>query len=791
MLKNYLQIAYRNFLRNKKYFLINVFGLSFGITACLLIFTYIYHETNSFDKDFSDSERIYRVISTATFDGKESIFPFTLGKFGPVSKEQVTGIENMFRVHHYPNIELEYETYKSSALTIQYVDSTFFEVLDYPLEVGNYDNNLLSPYSVILSKQTALKIFGKSDPYFKIVKIEGQNYTVKGVVDTEKFKSHFHFDVLSSMSSLIRPDYNIIEIEGIHFPTYLKLSEEVSVESIYEQLNIINDKITKEKFGQYEIDLDIYLQPLKRIHLFSDYNPDYAITTDIKYIYLFTALAIFILLIAVVNFINLSIAIYNKRTKEVGIRKVVGARRKDLITQFVSESVLITFIAFIFSLIFVEMLSNPFRNIMQAHIELIYYQSPIVLLLIFGSIVLIGFLSGLYPAFYLSGLKTIVSLKGIRKIQKFNLRKILVVMQFGISIFIIIVLLLLSYQMKYLKDKDMNFERSNIIVLKDLTEKVIEDYQVIKRELEQISGIVCATASYSVPGINRISNDFVYIKGQDPNSGIIFNFNNIHFDYIKTFGIKIAQGRDYSEVLGSMETGYIINEVAAKRLALENPIGIIINAREQEGKIIGVVEDFNIRSLHEPISPLLLYMQYKYFNYISIKVSSNDILIIENIKQKIKEIDPDYVFDYFYIDEALKNMYQDEDRTYGLFSYAAILAIIISLFGLYALTLFTMQDNIKAIGVRKVMGASNKIIVINLLKDLTKWVLISNIIAWPVAFYFMKDWLHKFAYSIDIYEYWWCFILATTLTFILSILVIINQSLRAANTNPVESLKYE
>ena len=791
MIKNYLLIAYRNFLRNKKYLLINVLGFSFGITTCLLIFTYIFYEIISFDKNFSSSDKIYRVVSTATFDGKESVFPYSLGKLGSNAKEQISGIDNMFRVHHYPNIELEYETYKSSALTIQYIDSTFFEVLDFPFSTGDPKNALKTPYSVVLSKQIALKIFGASDPYFKTLKIEGENYTVKGIIDTEKYKSHFSFDVLASMSSLIRPDYNIIENEGIHFPTYFKLRENVSAESLYNQLNIINDNLTKEKFGQYEIDLDIYLQPLKRIHLYSDYNPDYAITTSINYIYLFTALALFILLIAVINFINLSIAIYNKRIKEVGIRKVNGASRKDLITQFVTESVLITFIAFVFSLIFVEMLSNPFRNLMQSDIQLIYYQNAVVLLLLFVSIIFIGFLSGIYPAFYLSGLKTIISLKGTSKIKKYNLRKILVILQFSISIFIIIVLLLLSNQMKYLKNKDMNFDRSDIIVLKDLTEKVIRDYPIFKAKLEQIPEIVSVSASVSVPGVNRISNDFIYVKGQDPNSGIVFNFNNIHYDYIKTYGIKLAQGRDFSKEFSTDNKGYIINETAAKKLSLEKPIGTIINARGQEGEIIGIVEDFNFRSLHEPIGPVLLYMSYNYYNYISVKVSSHDVLIIENIKQIIREIDPDYVFDYFYIDDTLRNLYKDEDRTFQLFSYAAVLAIIISLLGLFALTLFTMQDNLKAIGIRKVLGASNKSIVSILLTDLTKWVLISNVLAWPVAFYFMKTWLQKFAFSINLYEYWWCFIVATAGTFILSILVIINQSLKAANSNPVDSLKYE
>ena len=337
----------------------------------------------------------------------------------------------------------------------------------------------------------------------------------------------------------------------------------------------------------------------------------------------------------------------------------------------------------------------------------------------------------------------------------------------------------------------MNFDRSNIIVIKDLTEKIIEDYPIIKNELEQIPVIVNATASVSVPGINRVSNDFIYVKGEDQNSGVLFNINNIHFDYTKTYGIKFAYGRDFTKEFNSESTGYIINETAAKKLALKEPVGTIINVREQEGEIIGVVKDFNFRSLHEPISPVLLYMRHNYYSFISFKVSGEEVLIIEKLKQKFKKIDPDYIFDYFYLDESLKNMYKDEDRTYELFSYAAILAIIISLLGLFALTLFNMQENVKAIGIRKVMGASNKSIVIALLKELTGWVFISNVIAWPVAFYFIKTWLQKFAYSIDIYEYWWCFIVATAGTLILSILVIINQSLKAANTNPVDSLKYE
>ncbi|MFC2096439.1 ABC transporter permease [Bacteroidota bacterium] len=790
MLRNYFKIAYRNFIRNKKYLLINVLGFSFGITACLLIFTYIYQETFGFDNVFSDKDRVYRVISSSVIDGKESVFPYALGDFGAEAIEKINGIEKMFRVHHYSNVELSYETYKSSALTIRYVDSIFFEILDYPLIVGDPINALKTPFSAVLTKETALKIFGTTDPYFKIVEIDGKNYTIKGIIDTEKYKSHFQFDVLTSMSSLIRPDYNIIEREGIHFPTYFKLFEGAKVENVNDELNKLMNKIIEEKFSQFGIDLDIDLQPLSKIHLHSNFSPDYAIITNISYISLFSVLAIFILLIAIINFINLSIAIYNKRTKEVGIRKVNGARRKDLIIQFVTESILITFIAFVFSLIFVEVLSVPFRNLMQSDIQLIYYKNPIILFLLFVSIIFIGFLSGIYPAYYLSGLKTVTTLKGVKKIKKYNLRKVLVIFQFGISIFIIIVLLLLSNQMKYLKNKDMNFDRSNVIVIKDLTEKVIEDYLTIKNELEQIPGIVSTTASYSVPGINRESNDYIYVKGQDPSSGVLFNINNIHFDYTKTFGIKFVEGTDFSEEFTS-ETGYIINEVAAKKLALEEPVGSIIVVREEEGEVICVVKDFNFRSLHTPISPVVLYMRNNYFSFISCKLLGDEELIIEKIKQKFEEVDPDYVFDYFYIDEALKNMYKDEERTFELFSFAAVLAVIISLLGLFALTLFNMQENLQAIVIRKVLGASNKIIVFSLLKDLTKWVLISNLIAWPIAFYFMKIWLRKFAYSIDLYEYWWCFLIATIGTLVLSIIVIINQSLKAANSNPVDVLKYE
>ncbi|NQV02110.1 MAG: ABC transporter permease, partial [Bacteroidia bacterium] len=692
MLKEYLKITFRIFKRQKGYILINVFGFSFGLAACLLILTYIANEM-SYDRMFKDADRVYRLVSSANHNEKETVFPYTLGKTGAAAIAQIPGIESMFRIHTYGGTDVELNDFKSSALNVLYVDSTFFKVLDYTFIAGDPLTALEQPYSIVLTQEMAQILFGDENPISNSVKIDGESYRITGVIIDPPVNSHIEFDILAPLSTVCRADYNIIVREGIHFPTYFKLAENIDLGSLAEELNRINDLLIKERMGDFDIDVDVALQPLKQIHLFSNFDPDYARTTNISYVYLFSVLALFIIIIAVINFINLTTAIYESRRREVGIRKVNGAKRKNLISQFITESILITFVSMVIAMVIVEVVSGYFKQLMGSDIPIIYYNNPVILLFILLFTLMVGFVSGIYPAFYLSNVKTIHAIKGSGSgmVQKFNLRKVLVIFQFSISTFIVIILLLLFYQMKFMKNRDLGFDRNNVVVIQNLTENIRKGFPSIKGELMNNPNIRSVTASHSVPGKNRVSNDFVYFKGEDPNSGILFNVNRILHDYYSTYGIAFKYGRDFS-IQNSLDfEACIINETGAKKLGEENPVGRKLIRHDKQFTIIGVVKDFDFESMHKLISPVIFTLRSDWFAFISVKTEGEPTSsIINSVREALKKADPNYVFDYFYIDDVFRTMYAAEDRTFRLFLSASVLAVFISVSGLFALTLFSV-----------------------------------------------------------------------------------------------------
>jgi len=794
MFRSYLISALRNFIKNKFNSFLNIVGLAIGLTVCLFILSYVFYET-SYDNFVPNKDRIYRLVGKYHLNGRESKSPYTVGKLGPEAIKEIPGIESMFRIHCYQGIELRYENFKTSNYSIAYVDPGFLEIFQLPFKTGLPETAFNETNSVVLTAHVAEALFGDEEPYGKSVKISGRIFKVTGVL--EKLPDNFHlnvFDVFTTMSSVITPEYNIIEREGTHFPTYFLLSKDVNIAEFNQKLDALADRLVEEKFSGYGIEVENYLQPLTAIHLSAGFSSDYAKNVNVSYLYLFSALALFIIIIAVVNFINLTTAIYEKRSKEVGIRKVSGAHRYDLVFQFISESILMTLFSFVIALVFVEVFSSLFTDLIGQYIPIIYYKTPGLIVLIILFVLTIGFASGIYPAFYLSGVKPIKAIKGIRQSngKSINLRKILVVFQFSISIFIIITLILLNNQMSFVKNKELGFDKKNVFVLQNLTNQIRNSYPTIKAELQQFPEVLYITASQSVPGKSRVSNDIIYRVEETRETGVLFNINRIQHDYLSTYGIKLIEGQDFSKEYRLDSTKAIINEFGAKKLGLKNPIGQRVKIDDFTLTIIGVVADYNFKSLHNAIGPVLMNMQSAWYRFISIKSSShNSDLLMEKIKALLKKADPNYVLDYYEVESSFQQMYEAEDRMFRLFTYASVLAIIISILGLYALTAFTMHSKFKEIGIRKTLGATVGSITTSLIRSLTIWVVIANFIAWPASYYFMSSWLNKFEYRINLIDQWWVFLLATFIVYALAFFTVYFQSRKAANTNPVESLKYE
>ncbi len=772
---------------------INIIGLSIGMAVCFMIFNYLIHELG-FDNFNTKKDQIYRIALKAQTGGREITAPFSVGTLGQEAVQEIPGVEDYVRFYSFGNFEVEKDERKYSDLEGIYIDSSFFKIFDYRLVSGIPQTALMVPKSVVITESLAERLFADEDPYMNTLRLDDEDFTITGIMEDFPSNSHLSFDLAVSFSTICNSEFDITKNEGVSFPTYLVLNENSNPDTIASQLSALNDRIIDDLFGAYSLKTDLWLQPLNDVHLKSNFTFEYANISSISNIYLFSALAIFIIIIAVINFINLSTAIYEKRAREIGIRKIVGAQRNNLIGQFISESVILAFISFLISLLWVELLTTPFSELMNVIIPVVYWQSPLYFFGIIVFVIVVGVISGSYPAFYLSGIKVFTAIKGgiIPGRNKYALRKVLVVLQFGISAFMIIIIALLFLQMRFVKNKELGFERENIIVFQNFTEKIIDKYETLKPALSQIPEITSLAASQQIPGKNRTSNNMVYKEGDSPDNSIIMNVNRVMPDYITTMGIELKEGRVFSKENGLDSVEFILNETAAVKLGLDDPVGKKIYEMDSKGPVVGIVKDYHVKSLHRKIEPVVLKISSRYFRYISVKIlSGNPKPVLEKIKGVFQEFDPAYETDYIFIDNVFHELYDAEDRTFSLFSYAAILAIVISLLGLFSLTSISMQKRNKEIGVRKTLGAGVGQIVILLLNSITRWTLIANLIAWPVAYVFMKNWLLKFEYRINIIYAWYAFVLAALIVYGISILTVYFLSRKAALSNPVDALRYE
>ncbi len=793
MIRNYFKLALRNIQKNKVNSFINIFGLSIGFSVSILMMLYVEYQL-SFDHFHENEGRIYRLTITGSMsDGKELEAAVTGGDIAPLLKDNVAEIEHISRVYAWYGREITLDERRFTKDQIVYVDSAFFKIFSFNLLKGNPNTALSEPNTIILTRSIARKYFGEDDPMNKTLKVNGYEYLITGIMEDFPVNSHLKYDLVASFSSLERPDWNIVQNNGISFPTYIMTYRDVDYDMFSQKTIELADKKMNERFGPHGINVSHAIQPLNKIYLFSNFGYDNSKRGDIRNVYIFSFLAFFIIMIAVFNFMNLYTAQSEKRMREIGLRKVAGASKTDLIKQFIGESVIIAMLSFIFSLLLNELLIGGFSRLLDEPLQLPYRHNPVLLIGILLFVIVVGIISGIYPAFYLSQIMPAKIMKGTRHNNgKPNpLRKILVTLQFAITVFLIIAVLLLHFQIRFMKTKSLGFDRENVITVEQITHKLHKSYESLKAELLQNPSILSVTGSQSIPGLSR-SIQNCYRQGDDPRNAVLIHENRVQQDYVKTFGITITEGRDFDPKMRTDTASVLINQKAVEKLGLTDPIGAKIYVWQFPCTVIGVMADYNYFSLHEEIDPLALTLYEKWFNRISIRMRPDDVAeTMGFIKKTFKNIDPIYNFEYVFVDESFAKMYDKESRVNSIITAAAALAIIISILGLYALTSFTVARKVKEIGVRKALGASEFSIIVLLFGDLSRWIIAGNIIAWPLAIWAIGEWIQNFAFRINILNYWWVFIAGGLTALLVGAMTIIAQAIKAARTNPVEALRYE
>jgi ABC-type antimicrobial peptide transport system permease subunit len=785
MFKNYLKIALRNIRRHKGYSFINIAGLAIGMACCILILLWVQDEL-SYDRFHENAGDIYRVLQDIKFTDHDTTWTITQGPLGPSLKADFPEIINATRITG-RRLRLTYND-KSYDELLRMADGAIFEMFSFSLVKGDPATALSDPHAIVITEEMAEKYFGNEDPLGKTIKADNQwDFQVTGILKKVPHNSHLQIDFLIPFIFGRELNYTVDRWGNSQFRTYVQLQKGASVQEVIQKISgYLFEKPTIEKEAR------LNLQPLARIHLYSNYEYDTA-HGDITYVIIFSIIAFFILLIACINFMNLATARSGNRAKEVGMRKVAGAHKTDIIRQFYGESILLAFIALFVALIIVGLLLPTFNNLAAKELSMDISENLLALLGLLGITLLTGIISGSYPALFLSSFQPVKILKGsLRSGLKGSVfRKILVVFQFALTILLIICTIVIYNQINYMRNMKLGYDKEHMIYM-GMRGDMRAKFDSVKNELLQNPNILGVTASSNVPTYGyTFSNSLWRWEGQDPDEETLMRAVFVDLDYFKTFGIEIVEGRSYSKEFSTDATEAImVNEEAVKAMGMESPIGKRLSLGDTNMKIIGVVKNYHFRSLRQEIDPLILIYNPGPCGVLFARLKSENIPKTMGYMENIwKKFAPGHPFNYRFLDEALDGLYRSEQQIGTILRYFSILAIFISCLGLLGLASFMAEQRTKEIGIRKVLGASVSNIVLLLSREFTKWVLLANIIAWPVAYFAMHKWLQSYAYSTNIAL--WSFILSGVLALVIASVAVSYQSIKAAVANPADSLRYE
>lgn len=801
MFSNYLKTALRYLWRMKGYTLINVFGLAIGMATCLLIFLYISHEL-SFDEFFSDSEDIYRVAITGHISEDQLDVAVSMGALGPKIMRDYPEVKHFTRIESFgTDFLMASEDRKFIEDMVYFVDSSFFSVFPFQVLQGDPNTALEAPNRVILTKSTAMKYFGAENPMGKILKMN-DNYPleVAGVMEDVPPNCHMKFDFLVSLATRMKDrgrDYYDNNWGSINLFTYLKLHDGTDRTLFQEKIKYM----IRDAFGEdaAEMNMEFYpvLQPVRSIHLHSHLMAEIGPNGNISYVYTFSAIAIFILLIASINFMNLSTARATNRAREVGLRKVGGATRGQLMTQYLGESTILSLLALVLALIIAELVMPLFNQMTGFEANLASFGWQVFLVAI-ALTLFVGLVAGSYPAMVLSSFLPIQAIRGgfYKGRGRSRLRNVLVLIQFVVSIALLISTFLIYSQLRYMQNKKLGFDKENVIVIPLRGTRMMEKSHSLKAEFEKLSIATEVSISSSVPGKGMDGIGFVP-EGIPENSPWIIYVMECDPEFIGVMGMDLIAGRNFSDDFGTDSMAVIINETLAKKLGWEDPIGKKImgfgTMYPEEYHVIGMLADYHFKALHDAINPAMLIGQHvQRRSYLSIRTVPGDpARIIDELKQTWEQAEQAFPFDYFFLNDDFEDLYRSEMKMGRLFIYFTLLAIFVACLGLFGLSAFTAEQRTREIGIRKVMGATVQRIVFMMGREFTLWVLLANLVAWPVAFYLMDLWLQSFAYRIEVWAFAWVFLASGLIALAIALLTVSLQAYRAATTDPVKALKYE
>jgi len=793
MFKNYLKIALRNMNKNKSYSMINIFGLTLGMACCILIMLWIQDEL-SFEDFHKKADRIARVVSKINFDSGEILRSTrSIPPLANALKEDYPEIEDAVRFFRIGRSTIKVNDKLYYEDMILFSDPNVFNVFTLPLKSGDPNTALKDLSSVIISEEIAEKYFGDRNPIGEtIVFREDYSLKVTGVLKEIPKNTHIRAKFLINYSFIKNFGYDISNDrwdDYIYF-TYILLKDESTFTNLDEK---IRDFLKRKRDAT---NIDLHLQPLKSIHLHSNYVFDLTPPGNIEYVYIFSVIAIFILLIACINFINLTTARSVKRFKEIGIRKVVGANRKNLVWQFLGESFITSIISIAISVVIVILVLPNFNFLSGKEIDAdILYQPKTFFILLFIALIA-GVMSGSYSAVYLSSFQPVQIMRGNILKGGFGnnpviLRRVLVVVQFTLSIFLIISTLTIYEQIDYIQNKKLGYNKENIVYFRNRG-NTARLYDTIKNELLKIKNVENVTSASNLPTYAPSSTSGIDWEGRNTDDNLQVYRLDVRYDFIETFKMKISEGKSFSKLISEEKLkSYILNEKGINSLGIEDPVGKRFSLWGNEGRIIGVVKDFHYKHMVEEIQPILLrIIDSDRLGYIIVKINPVEIKnTISALKQIWDKFVPGYPFEYGFVDEDFDNLYRNENRFSLIFGYFTALAVIISSLGIFGLISFLAEKRKKEIGIRKVLGASVESIIYVLSKEFIILVFISMIISIPFAYYFMDKWLTNYAYHISMNII--TFAAAGFIAIIITLLTISYKSIRAATANPVESIKYE
>jgi len=783
MFKNYLKIALRNLMRNKVFSVINIIGMAIGLTCGILLSLWIFDEI-IYDKFHENGENIYRILENQSYSSQNMQVAVTPGPLAESIKNDFPEIVYATRYSQGLTQVFKVKEKKITVTNGAFADEDFFKMFSFPIIKGS-QTPLSEINSIVLTEDTATKIFGDTEAIGQHVSIYGLDLQVTAIVKNVPRNSHISFNHLIPFQIMADRNPNLDNWGSNSIHTYIQLAKNTSFEQMSEKIKMY----LKEKAE--ELSSELYLQPLTDTYLHSvGLVADYGGMGDFRYIVLFSIIALFIIVISSVNFISLSTARYTKRAKEVGLRKVVGSQRSQLIWQFLGESMLLLLIALGAALVLVELCLPAFNNIAAKELSLMYLLNPAMLFGLIVFVVFIGFLTGIYPAFLLSSFKPVTALKGsqISGSKGSLFRKIMVVTQWSLSIILILSTLMISKQLQFMKNKKLGFEKEQIVYTNI---RGFNEIDALKRELLKYSGVESVSSTSALPHNIMNSTSGSVWEGKNDEDTFLVHYNIVDYDFIETFKIEMAEGRSFSQELSDdTNFGFILNQEAIKQMGIEDPIGKQYSIWGMEGQIVGVMKDFHFKPLHNPIEPMLFLLLKDYLEILVVRIDTADpVNTISYLEETMAKFDPERKHEFRFFDERYNVMYNSEQQMGTILRLFTGLAIFIACLGLFGLSTFMTQQRTKEIGIRKVMGADVPNIVVILSKEFTKWVVIANLIACPVAYFIINKLLQNFAYRIDMsYKVFGITVISSIL---IAIVTVSFQTIKAANSNPVKALKYE